>query len=476
MAYLPIAPASDDRRAKQGVAPITLTNCLVRIAPQNSAQARRAPFFIGPAPGRTLRATMESNVRGLFAKKGCRNGDLFVACGSLLIDMSSNYTLTTVGALSGGDIVTMRADRSDLAVLAAGIMRRWNGSTFTAVSDTDAPSSAETLAVVARRWVAAFPNNDAFGWSVAGDFSDWPANNQAQDQDMPDPIVGQEEIGGDLWSFNAESTQPWQATGGAETTAFARVQGASIPFGLAGKNAYAPFGGGGMLLTHTRQVMGTSGYGLEPIAIPALEEALKALTETELAEATAWSYRTPGKEFWCINAGLEHGYVFDSETGLVHTRAKYGSDEYDLDFAATAYGKVFVASQDARSVWSLEEGVYTDAGVTIVRDMTVHIPSGGDVPVDKLVFDIVTRDVPVTGQGSAPVMLVRGSNDNGESWGEWRDLALPTPSNKRRVQDFAWGVASAEHGMLIQIRITDPIGFAIYGVWVNPDPNEVTSA
>lgn len=476
MPYLPIAPIADDRRTKQGCPPIKLTNCYVRPTPSGSAKAVRAPYFIAPTPGRTLRATMRDNVRGLYAAQGCRSGNLFIANGSSIAEMTASLSYTDIGTISGGDIVTMRADRADLAVRSFGELYRWNGAAFTNVTDSDAPSFAQTLAIVARRWVAAFQDNDAFGWSVAGDFSDWPANNQAQDQDMPDPIVGQENINGDLWSFNAESTEPWQPTGGAETSAFAKVQGGRIPFGLAGRHAIAPFGGGAMLLAHTRQIMGTAGYDLQPVPNPALEEALKALSTDDLADCAAWSYRTPGKELWGLNIGLAEGYVFDSEIGLWHQRAKYGADAFDIDFAATAFGRVFVASRQSMAVWSLDEDVYTDAGEPILRDMTVHIPSQGDVPVDRLVFDLITRDVPIEGQGSAPVMRIRVSNDNGESWSDWReDIALPTASAKFRVQDFAFGVASHEHGMLVQIRISDPIGFSFWGVWCNPSEQELSS-
>lgn len=479
MPYLPIAPSSDDRRVKQGCPPIRLVNCLVRPTPTYSAKARRAPLFISPAPGRTLRATVSHNVRGLFAKDGCRNGHVFIPNGIEMSEMDEAYLAVYVGAIADGnistDIVTMRADRSDLGVRAFGRLYNYNGTAFSQVTDADAPSYAQTLAIVARRWVAAFQNNDAFGWTVAGDYSDWPVNNQAQDQDLPDPIVGQENIAGDLWSFNSESTEIWQATGGAETTAFAKLPGARIPFGLAGRSAIAQFGGGAMLLAHTRQVMGTSGYDMTPVPNPALEEALKSLSVSELRDSSGWSYRTPGKEFWGINASLPTGHVFDSETGLWHERAKFGASMYDIDFACAAFGKVFVASRQTNKVWSLEEDVYTDAGDPIVRDMTVHIPSVGEVPVNRLVFDIITRDVPITGDGSSPAMRVRVSNDNGETWSEFRTLSLPTASNKFRVQDFAWGMASHEHGMLVHMQITDPIGFSIWGLWVNPDESELNA-
>lgn len=480
MPYLAIAPASDDRRAKQGCAPIALTNCLVRKTPASSAQARRSPYFIGPTPGRVLRATLNNNVRGLFAAKGCRDGHVFIPNGNEMSEMNEAYLAVYIGAITGGsistDIVTMRADRDDLAVRAFGKLYNYDGSSFSAVTDTDAPSFAQTLAIVARRWIAAFQNNDAFGWSKAGLYNDWDPNGQAVDQDLPDPIVGQENIGGDLWSLNAESTEVWQATGGAEASAFAKLPGARIPFGLAARAAFAAFGGGGMLLAHTRQVMGTSGYDFTPVPNPALEEALKALSVAEIADCAAWSYRTPGKEFWGLSAGLPTGYVFDGETGLWHERAKYGEDQYDIDFVCTAFGKVFVASRHSPKIWTLEDDVYTDAGDPIIRDMTVHIPSVGDVPVDRLVFDIKTRDVPATGQGSSPLLRARTSNDNGETWSDWRELAMPTPSTGPfHIQDFAWGLASNQYGMLVHMRITDPIGFAAQGLWVNPTDEELNS-
>ena len=479
MPYLPIAPQSDDRRNKQGTTPIALTNALVRQTPSDSARARRSPYFIGPTPGRVLRATMTDNIRGLFAEEGCRNGNLFAPNGSFLAEISSSYSATNVGSIGGGDVVTMRADRSDLAVRAYGELYRWNGTAFTNVSDVDAPLFAETLAVVARRWVAAFEDNDAFGWSVAGDFSDWPANNQAQDQDMPDPIVGQEEIGGDLWSFGSKSTQIWQPTGGAEEVAFSPVTGANIPIGMAAREAFAKTAGGGMLLGHTRVVYGTQGYDLVPVANLSLESALKALTVAEMADCVACSYRDGSKEFWGLNAGLENGSWFDLSTGLWHDRSKYGADEYDIDFAASAFGKVFVASRSSPKIWSLEDDVYIDGydadgeTIPIVRDLTVHIPSQGDVPVDRLVFDMVVRAVPLTGQGSSPKMMVRYSNDNGETWDTWRDLDLPTPSNAFRVQDWGLPMASAENGLLVHIRITDPVGWAFSGAWVNPSEEEM---
>lgn len=476
MPYRPIAPQADDRRQKQGAIPIELTNALVRRTPADSPKAARSPYFIAPTPGRTLRATMVDTVRGLFSEMGCRSGNLFIPNGSVLSEMTSSLSYTDIGALSGGDVVTMRADRSDLAVRAFGQLKRWNGTALTTVSDGDAPTFAQTLAIVARRWVAAFQDNDVFGWSKAGDFSDWDANGQAADFDLPDPIVGQEEIGGDLWSFNSRSTQIWQPTGGAEASAFAPLTGVNIKVGLASREASAPMGGGRMILGHNRVVYGTQGYALTPVQNLALEQALKALTPAQIAAAIAWSYEDGSKQFWGLNAaGLDRAYVFDADTGLWHERTRYGESAYDVDFTASAFGRVFAASKSSMKLWTLDDDVYTDDGDPIQRDFTVSVPSQGDVPVDRIVFDITTRDVPNSGQGSAPKMQARYSADGGESWDGWRDIDLPTRSSPHRAQDWGLPMASAENGLLAHFRLTDPIGFAFHGAWVNPTPEELNT-
>lgn len=480
MPFFRFAPQSDNRRSKEATAPINLVNCVVKKTPADSPWANKAPFFIAPTPGRTLRATMPENVRGLFSSPGCRGGNLLVAAGSNLYESaSSTLAYSTVGALAGGDVVTMRAFRANLVLRAFGQLKYYTGSAFTQVTDESAPDFATTCAVVGQRLIAAFEDNDVWGWSKAGDPLDWDPNGQANDADLPDPIVGQEEIGLDLWSFNSRSTQIWQATGGAESAAFSRVPGVNIKVGLAARAAFAPMGAGGMLLGVTdkgsRAVYGTRGYDLVPVENLSLESALKTLTPSDVADAVAWSYGDGAKEFWGLNLGLPGAHVFDAEMSLWHERRRYGMDEYDIDFVANAFGMTLAASRQSPKIWSLDDDVYTDDGDPIIREFTAAIPASGDVPVDRLVWLFNTRDTPLEGQGSEPVMMVSTSNDNGQTWSDEREIPLPTASNRFRVQDWGWGLASAEHGMLIKHRISDPFGFAAAGLYVNPTPEELNA-
>ena len=42
-----------------------------------------------------------------------------------------------------------------------------------------------------------------------------------------------------------------------------------------------------------------------------------------------------------------------------------------------------------------------------------------------------------------------------------------------RVRDFAFGMAFAEWGVLIRIRLGEPIKFSLYGIFINPTADEV---
>lgn len=469
--YAPIAPQTDDRLQKKGALPTVLRNCMVDIAP--AATQRRSQYFICPTPGRTLRATLQDNCRGLFSEPGCVSGNLFAPAGGMFNQVFSNWGMISTGTITGADDVEMVPFQSSVAALALGLMYLWDGSTFTQITDGDAPNPALTLASVAFRLVAAVADGTGFGWSTAGAFNAWDPAGTAADIYLPDIIVNQFELSGSLFSFNQRSTQEWQPTGGAESEAFALVP-STTRIGLAAKGAITRTGDGLIFVGHDRRVYRAS--PISPISNRDIETALAALTATEMAAVRCWSYTQESKIYACVNAGLERAWVYDVDLGLWHERSHYGDDVYDIDFATAAFdnASVVVASATTDALWTLDRDVYTDAGTLIEREMTIHVPVQGDAPINRIVLDAEFRDQPTTGQGVAPVIMLSVSLDGGDSWCDERMLSLPALGDYGvRVQDFCFGLALAEWGALIKLRITDPIFFAVYGCWINPSPQEV---
>lgn len=473
MAYFPVIPFHDDRRAKQGAVPLELVNMSVERGAPGSG--KRSEYFLTTTPGRTRLATLPANVRGLFAEPGCQGGALFAAAGSAIYLVASDWSFSAIGAYSASadEVVQMNSFRQDLTALAGGSPKHWDGTTFTAGSDVDIPATVSTIASVATRNCMGAAGGDGFVWSRAGLPLDVDSSAAALDIQMPDALIGMLEINGELWNGNARSFAVWQATGLDESLAFEPV--ADIrDVGLAGRdlfNRVRKFGG--MFLGSDRTPYATSGFGVVQIPNRDINLALRDVSDDDLAGRTGWVYTDGQKEFWGLSLGLARAYVFDAELNLWHTRERYGEDVYDVDFCANAYDVTVCAGRNSPYLWELDPDVFTDDGDPIVRRMTFKVPSTGDVTVDRIVIDAKWRAQPLEGQGSSPTALLSVSMDNGETESDPRELSIPGAGQSWRVQDFGFGLANAEDGCIITLEWSDPVGAVVYGIWVNPSPEEM---
>lgn len=470
MAYSALIQSTDRRLQSQACTPQGVTNVYVERTP--AGEKRRAQFFLRPTEGLVAVADLPADCRGLFSQVGCRSGDLFAAAGGAVLQIASSYSYSTIGSVTGGDAVGFSAFRTNLAVRAFGVLYLYDGS-FTAVTDVDAPTFASTLAVVQFRAVAAYQDGDGFSWSGAGTFGTWPSGGAAADLYLPDKIVAQLELDGRLASFNAASTQFWDPTLGAETEAFQLVQGVNIPVGAAGREAVGKTrDGGAVVVGHDRCIYKVNGVSFQRLQNRDIEVAMEDLSDDELAAVKVWSYYTGSKEFTCINLGLARAFFYDHDTGFWHERTRYGLDAYDLDFCARAFGQVFVASMTSATLWRLDKDVYTDDGEAILREITIHAPVSGDVPIDCIALDFewYAQD----DAGARPTISLEVSLDGGRSWCEPRQLTLPRLGEYgARVRDFGFGMASAEWGVLVRLRLAAAIGFGWWGLWINPSADEV---
>lgn len=480
MAYYPLVPSTDSRASK-GMVPLNVRNAFVEKQPAGANKA--STYLLRPTPGRRLLTTLPANVRGLFCEPGCQNGQLFAAAGSTLYSISTAWTAAGIGSLAGGDPVTIRSQRAKALVRAYGVLYLLDNS-LTTVSDADAPAFAMTLASVGTRGIAAELGGDSFKWSKAGDFLDWDPSAQAADFDLPDPIVGQEEYNSDLWNGNSRSTQIWRPdpTAPDESESFAPLSGVNIPVGWVGRGAVAKLKGGlhfvGVDSQGGRAFYAGAGLGVTPIPNRDFEEAIKSIPAQDLAGTLCWSYADGTKEFVGARTTLERAFVLDKDSGLWHERTRYGEAQFDIGFVTAAYETIVAASPDSAELWALDPEAYTDAGTPIERIMSVKVPAGGGTSIDKIVIDGRWFDQPLSGQGSAPQLMLDYSTDGGQTWGsqygDIRVVELPGLGESFRVQDFGFGMVDGQNGLLLRLILTDPIGFAISGIFVNPGEEELS--
>lgn len=474
--HYPIIPSTDNRRTK-GCIPTVLRNCYIE--PQAGGANKRSPYVVRPTPGRRALVALPEILRGVFCQPGCQAGAPFAISRSYLYSISPVWAATNVGATPGGDVATLLPLQDKLVLRSEGDLFEYD-SGLTQVTDVDAPNPAMTLAVAGARAAAAFSGGALWGWCRAGDFLDWDPSGQASDVDLPDPVVGQVGYGDDIWSLNAISTQIWRAdpTAPTEDLAFSPLTGVNIPIGLAARGAVSKCKDGLRFIGHDRAAYKGAGLAVSPIPNRDLEEALQTLSEGAMAAAITWTHALGSKEFWVVRTSLERAFVLDLSNGLWHERTKFGASQYDLCFSAQVGNTTIVGADNSGTIWALDPDVYTDAGEIIERVMSVSIPVAGGTSIDRIVLDARWFGQPTSGQGSAPQLILDYSTNGGQDWGSdygnQRVVDVPGLGDTWRVQEFGFGQCDAQDGFLLTITITDPIGFALAGIWINPSDEELS--
>lgn len=474
MAFFPIAPDTDDRSAK-GLTPLILRNCYVE--PQAEASAKRSTYVIVPTPGMTSRVTPSAGqfIRGVFSRPGVQDGLLFVVAGPTLYAVDTSWTATACGTILGTGRVLMDALGANLILLGSGNLYQWDGVTLTQTVDPDFPANAYTLSSLADRIVTSAQASDTFDWSAVGDASSWPATGFAASARYPDEIRAQAEIGGDLFHFGAASTQPWRAVGGIDSEAFDVLGSIIINRGIVGRDAWARLDSYAMFIGDDRVLYELNGYVPQRVVNRALEEALQSFTEAEIATVQCFSYLNGSHSTFVVRLPDGRAYAFDALTRKFHERTALGSD-FDLVHYARFNGYHVVASDASDAIYTWDSSVYSDAGTSIERVAMVHVPLAEKMPISNITLDIKTFGQPLSGQDSAPKAYVTfyrdgGSLDSLQQLGVEREVSLGAAGRYGvRPTLYRLGIANAADGFLMKIRITDPVGFALTGVWVNELP------
>ena len=474
MAFFPIAANTDDRSAK-GLTPLILKNCYLE--PQAEGSGKRSTYVIVPTPGMTLRVQPSSgqNIRGAFSRAGVQDGLLFIVAGSTLYSIDTSWTATACGTILGAGRVLMDALGANLVLLGSGNLYQWDGTTLTQVVDPDFPANAYTLTSLADRILTSEQGSDTFDWSAVGVATDWPATGFAASARYPDEIRAQAEIGGDLFHFGAATTQPWRAVGGIDSEAFDVLGSIIINRGIVGRDAWARMDSYAMFVGDDRVLYELNGYVPQRVVNRALETALESFSETDIATVQCFSYLNGSHSTLIARLPDRTAYAFDAMTRKFHQRTALG-DHFDLVHYARFNGYHVVASDQSDSVYTWDSNVYSDNGTSIERIAMVHVPLADKMPISNITLDIKAFGQPLSGQGSAPKAYVTfyrdgGSLDSLQQIGVEREVSLGA-AGKYNVRPtlHRLGIANAADGFLVKIRITDPIGYALTGIYVNELP------
>lgn len=429
--------------------------------------------------GRVARATPATGklVRGVFSRPGVLDGALFVAAGSQLYQVSSAWAATALGPIQGATgTVLFDNSGANLVLLAGGSLYKYDGTSLTTNTDSNFPLNAATLASLADRILSSQEGSDTFDWSAVGDPLTWPATGFAASARLPDPIINQIVVGGDKFDFGANSIQPWRAMGGDDSEAFDVSGSVVIDKGLIGRDAFFKLDSSIMWIGDDRVVYQLNGYAPQRISNRDVEIALASLTDDQAASVQGFSYLQGSHLIGVFRLPTGRSFALDTMNGLWSERTTWGQDLYQTNYYANCQGKHVVASDQSDVIYTWETDTYDDGGLIHERVMMLHVPVSARTIISSICLDMKVIGQPLSGQGSSPQAMVTfytdgGSRDSIESRGVERMVELGSRGSfARRPMIHRLGMVNAADGFLMKIRITDPINFALSGVWINENP------
>jgi len=386
-----------------------------------------------------------SAVDALFKRDGVVSGNLLGVAGGKLYNGT-----TEVGTVSGTGLPSIDGNETGVLVCAGEDLHSYDGTTFAQVTLPDG-ASFDAIKVVegASRFIVIRENSGRFYFtpSLAQTID---ALDFASDQLLDGLFLDDQMI-----LFGTETVEFWPNTGD-QNTPFVPLQGRVYERGIRATGCATPIGSSFAWVTDQNTVCIQDENNI--ISNQGLEARIAASTEVR-----AFNFFIGGTEFLAIRLDNET-QVYNLRTGTWSKFSSVGQANWIPQCHAAG---VFGSAIDGKT---LEFGSdKQDLGGTMTRLFRAGFPlNGGGLSVDRLALRTATGLTGfLTGDYVEPVVEVRTSRDRGNTWGNWQETSLGEQGQYReRVEFRALGMASAP-GFLCEFRVTDPVDFAVSGVFMN---------
>lgn len=176
--------------------------------------------FLRPADGIVANGTGPGIDRGGINWRGA----CYRVMGTNLVSVASNGTVTTLGDVGTGDLVTFDYSFDRLAIASGGRLYYWNGTTLTQVTD---PDLGTVLDVV---WVDGYFMTTDGEFLIVTELSDPTQVNPLKygsSEVDPDPVVALLKLRNEIYALNRNTIEVFDNVGG-DFFPFQRIDGAQI--------------------------------------------------------------------------------------------------------------------------------------------------------------------------------------------------------------------------------------------------------
>lgn len=387
-------------------------------------------------------------VQALFKADGVLGGALFGVSGGTFYQGA-----TSKGVVDGAGPFSIAGYEDKLFIAGGASLWGYDGTTLAAVTFPDG-AGVNKVVVGASRLIAIRADTEKFYWSdVLSDAIG--ALSFASAEQQPDRLKDMLFWSDSLVLFGTETVEFWpNATD--PVLPFQPLEGRTYRRGIKGTGCATLVGPTFAWVTDTNQVCIENPDNI--VSKPGLEALIEASATVRL-----WTFLLEGTEFLALTLD-GRTFVRSMRSGLW---SEFVSAEADNWVPQCFAGGVFGSSLDGTTIqWGTG---WEDLGGTLERRFRAGAPlnAGGAILSNVVLRNNVGATTFETGTYANPIVEMRSSRDAGRTWGAWRPARLGEQGNyRKRVQWKACGMAS-QPGVLLEFRVSDPVGWRVSDVLVN---------
>lgn len=387
-------------------------------------------------------------VRGVYIADGVLNNGLFAVS-----DHNVYSDDTLIGGINGSGPVSFAGYEDYVFINSGEEIAAYDGTDYSLIAF---PDDADVIKIVvgASRLIAIRRDTGKFYWSdplgITIDALDF-----ATAENSPDTLRDILYIGDKAILFGAETVEFWPATTDSDLP-FSPLPGATFPVGIKGTGMAATFNRSFAWVTNYNEIC--MGVPENIISEPELQTRIAASSEVSL-----FVFYVDDNEYLCVRLDGE-SWAYGARSQVWTKLESYGEDNWIPSCYDSGY---FGSSVDGRLLrWGEESD---DFGLPVTKLFRAWLPLTGDT---LNLSNIIMRTNPgttsyLTGQYANPIVELRTSSDGGHTWKPWKARSLGR-QGQYRIKVFWSSLGLFGYpGLLVEIRVTDPIAFRMSGLAAN---------
>jgi hypothetical protein len=390
------------------------------------------------------------------------NGTLYCVAGSSFLSVGPSGVTTTIGTIPVLGSVDIGKIPGQVAILVEPTLYVYDGTSLAKVTDVDfVVRGAKRMAVMDNFGAFIEPRSGRWFICDLADFTVYDSLDFATAEGNPDNLLSIESNNRQFVLFGEESIEMWDNTGAA-----------GFPFER-NPNGYVEAGCGAAYSTCTadntvywidqdRLARRLEGNVARRISTEGVEQ--KWQDYSTIADARGFSYVFDGHTFVVFTfptAGAT--WVYDINTQEWHERESYGYDHWRAEWVVKCYDRTFVGDTQSGNIAQLSATAYSEWGRPLLREATSGVISdkGRWMHHDRLELDLDVGNAPLSGQGSAPEMMLDKSDDGGVTFRVKSNRSLGATGEYTKT--VHWDRIGRSKQRVYRYRCTDPLPFVVTG-------------